>query len=118
MTFQPLKAHRQAQQFTSTLLPPDMADSRPMIQLEMRQRGVDSATYFSPHVAEQGYFRRQAKLASLPVTNEIASRVLTLPLYDTMTEEEVREVVTAVRASLGLVADTRTPVNALATAAV
>ena len=118
LTFQPLKAHRQAQQFTSTLLPPDMADQRRMIQLEMRQRGVDSATYFSPHVAEQGYFRRQAKLSSLPVTNEIASRVLTLPLYDTMTEQEVLEVVSAVKASLGLIADARMPIHGLVAATV
>jgi dTDP-4-amino-4,6-dideoxygalactose transaminase len=118
LTFQPVKPHRQAHQFTSTLLPADMAEYRPMIQLEMRQRGVDSATYFSPHVAEQSYFRRSAKLASLPVTNDIASRVLTLPLYDTMTEEEVVEVASAVSSSIELVAEARTPLPDLAPAAV
>jgi dTDP-4-amino-4,6-dideoxygalactose transaminase len=103
LTFQPAHARRQAHQFTPTLLPLEMAANRTMIQHEMRQLGVDSATYFSPHVAEQDYFSSQADLASLPVTNEIASRALTLPLYDTMTDEEVREVVSAVKATLATV---------------
>ena len=103
LSFQPVSAHRQAHQFTSTLLPAEMAAHRKAIQAEMRARGVDSANYFSPHVAEQPYFRRQADLKSLPVTNDIASRVLTLPLYDTMTDREVDEVVSAVKAALAAV---------------
>jgi dTDP-4-amino-4,6-dideoxygalactose transaminase len=56
------------------------------------RRGIDSAHYFSPHVAEQEYFRRRANLVSMPVTNDVASRVLTLPLFDAMTDDEVLEV--------------------------
>ena len=100
LSFQPRKAHRQAHQFTSALLPREMAPHRGKIQAEMRRLGVDSANYFSPHVAEQDYFRQYADLAALPVTSDIASRILTLPLYDSMTEDEVREVVAAVRTSL------------------
>lgn len=102
-SFQPLKTNRQAHQFTSTLLPQDMAAYRTMIQAEMRQSGVGSASYFSPHVAEQDYFRERADLTSLPVTNDVASRVLSLPLYDTMTDEDVQEAVAAVKAALALV---------------
>ena len=98
--YQPEQSHRQAHQFTSTLLPPQMAEHRTAIRTEMGQRGISSTTYFSPHVAEQGYFRGDADLASLPVTNGIASRVLTLPLYDAMTEEEVEQVAVAVQAAL------------------
>jgi dTDP-4-amino-4,6-dideoxygalactose transaminase len=85
-----------------------MAPFREMIREEMRRRGVASATYFSPHVAELEYFRDEAALASLPVTNDIAARVLTLPLYDTMTDDEVQEVISAVNAALSLV-DTSSP---------
>jgi len=102
-SFQPRKSHPQAHQFTSTLLPKDMAPFRKAIREEMLRRGVASATYFSPHVAELGYFRDEAALASLPVTNDIASRVLTLPLYDTMTDDEVQEVISAVHAAVSLV---------------
>lgn len=100
LSFQPLKSHRQAHQFMSTLLPAKMAASRGVIQAEMRRLGVDSASYFSPHLAQQPHFRRKADLASLPVTNEVASRALTLPLYDTMTVEEVLEVATVVKKAL------------------
>jgi dTDP-4-amino-4,6-dideoxygalactose transaminase len=116
LSFQPLKAHRQAHQFTATLLPPDMAAYRAVIQLEMRQRGVDSATYFSPHVAEQDYFRSQANPGALPVTNEIASRALTLPLYDTMIDDEVQEVVAAVKAGLALCRQTQAATRKLSAA--
>jgi dTDP-4-amino-4,6-dideoxygalactose transaminase len=102
LRFQRVRTHRQAHQFTSTLLPREAAAHRAEIQAEMRRRGVDSAHYFSPHVAEQEYFRRSAELASLPVTNDVAARALTLPLYDTMTEEEVQEVACAVKAALAL----------------
>ena len=111
LSFQPVKPHRQAHQLTSTLLPPEMAPHRSMIQEEMRSRGVDSATYFSPHVAEQDYFRGLANLASLPVTNDVASRVLTLPLYETMTDREVYEVVSAVKASTARVKQTQASPN-------
>ena len=109
LSFQQSRTHRQAHQLTSTLLPSNMATYRTMIQAELHERGVGSATYFSPHVAEQDYFRDAAALASLPVTNAVASRVLTLPLYDTMTDEEVYEVVSAVKASLTLVKRRRRP---------
>jgi dTDP-4-amino-4,6-dideoxygalactose transaminase len=111
LSFQPLKVRRQAHPLASTLLPPGMAPYRAMIQAEMQRRGVASGNYFSPHVAEQDYFRKKADLASLPVTNDIASRVLTLPLYDTMTGEEVHEVVTAVKASLAFVEQTQTSMH-------
>ena len=100
LSFQPQKRHRQAHQLTSVLLPREMAGYRSLIQAQMQQRGIGSANYFSPHVVEQDYFRDEAIIASLPVTNDIASRALTLPLFDTMTHEEVYEVVAAVKASL------------------
>ena len=100
LSFQPLKTHRQAHQLTTALLPRKLAAHRTMIQAEMHRHGVSSGNYFSPHVAEQDYFRGQADLASLPITNHIASRVLTLPLYDTMTEEEVVQVVSVLKAAL------------------
>jgi dTDP-4-amino-4,6-dideoxygalactose transaminase len=103
LTFQPVKIERQAHQFTPVLLPRSLAPLRDAIQYEMRQLGVASATYFSPHVAEQDYFRAHANLAALPVTNDVASRVLTLPLYDTMTDEEAQQVIATVKAALAAV---------------
>ena len=97
LTFQPVKAHRQAHQFTSALLPEALAGHRAHIQAELRRAGVHTANYFSPHVAEHSYFEQEARLASLPVTNAIASRILTLPLFDTMTDNQVRDVCVALK---------------------
>jgi dTDP-4-amino-4,6-dideoxygalactose transaminase len=107
--FQPPKTYRQAHQFTPTLLPHGMAPYRPMIQAEMRRMGVESASYFSPHVAEQDYFRDRVDLASLPVTKDVASRALTLPLFDTLTNQEVQEVAAAVKTALALADANRKP---------
>ena len=108
VTFQHVKPHRQAHQFTPVLLPPGMAPDRTVIQYEMRQRGITTATYFSPHIAEQTYFRAKSVRPSLPVTEDVAARVLTLPLFDTMTDEEVCEVVAALRAAMTLIKRKRT----------
>ena len=103
LTFQPAKPHRQAHGFTSTLLPARFAPFRAELQAELQRAGVATARYFSPHVAEQHCFTGCARIASLPVTDEIASRVLTLPLFDAMTDEQVLEVCSAVRHALSVV---------------
>lgn len=102
LTFQPVKGRRQAHQFTSTLLPAHLAPYRSGIQAELRSAGVDSAMYFSPHVAQQDFFAEQASNASLPVTDDIASRVVTLPLFDSMTDLQVHEVCSAVNTAMAL----------------
>lgn len=100
LTFQAVAPGRQANQFTPVLLPREMASARAGVQMEMAHRGVATATYFSPHVAEQPFFRERSDSRLLPVTDDVASRTLTLPLYDTMTEREVIEVVEAVKAGI------------------
>lgn len=102
LAFQPVKAQRQAHQFTSALLPRHLAPSRAQIQAELRRSGIETANYFSPHVAEQDYFKGKPRLASLPVTNDVASRIVTLPLFDTMTDAEVRRVCSELGATLSL----------------
>ncbi len=69
----------------------------------MQARGQARTTYFSPHVTEQDSIRSQTALASLPVTNDITSRVLILPLYDTMTDDEVLEMVAAFSEALAII---------------
>lgn len=103
LQFQPLTGFRQAHQFTSTLLPAHLAVYRNLIQTQLRLAGVEAATYFSPHVAEQVYFQTDAKRTSLPVTADVAARILTLPLFDAMTDKQVRTVCSAVKSALRMV---------------
>lgn len=95
-SFQPSKTNRQAHQFVSMLLPPDRAVHRRDIQESLARQGVGSANYFDPHVAQQDYFRSQGVCPPLPVTEDVAARILTLPLFNSMTEQDFDYVVAAV----------------------
>ncbi len=101
LTFQPEKGRRQSHGFTPALLPKHLARFRAEIQADLHRAGIASATYFSPHVAEQPLFAvGKLPANSLPVTNSIAARVLSLPLFDSMTDEQVRTVCSAVNAAV------------------
>ena len=107
LQFQPVKGKRQAHQFISTLLPAHLSSFRSLIQTQLRLTGVDSATYFSPHVGQQDHFLAHADITALPVTQDVAARILTLPLFDAMTDKQVRVVCSAVRSAIRLVTSSR-----------
>jgi dTDP-4-amino-4,6-dideoxygalactose transaminase len=107
LSWQHQRSTRQAHQFASSLLPVEFAQHREAIRSEMSRRGIASGTYFSPHVAQQEYFRANSTCGPLPVTDDVASRILSLPLFDTMTEDEVVEVADAVNVALRIVVGSR-----------
>lgn len=78
-----------AYQFMPILLDANHASKRMAIVEEMASRGIMTANYFSPHIAEQSYFMETCVAERLTITNEIANRILSLPLYDNMSDEEV-----------------------------
>ncbi len=100
LTFQKAGPNRQAHQFVSALLPRELAAGREAFQAGLKARGIGMASYFSPHVAEQDYFRDRGLAGPLPVTESVAARIVSLPLFDVMTRSDLQEVVTAVRAEL------------------
>ncbi len=85
--------HLQVRSFQPMLLPTELAPFRDEAIELLRARGIEAGRYFSPHVAEQPFFRRTAKSGPLPVTENIASRVLSLPLTVSMGSAQVRQVV-------------------------
>lgn len=89
-------------QFVPVLLPDHAGLDRATVIARMANIGVRTASYFSPHVAEQPYFEKNCRIEALPVTKDIARRILSLPMYDTMTDEDVDYVVNALKASLEL----------------
>jgi dTDP-4-amino-4,6-dideoxygalactose transaminase len=67
----------------------------------MKERGIQTSIHYPP--AHQFRIYRdewEQRGASLPLTEEIASREVTLPLYPAMQDEQVRWVAEAVRKSL------------------
>ncbi len=93
------RGHRQAMQFFAVLLPVALAAHRMRIVDRLAGAGIGSGTYFSPHLAEQPYFRETCAIDALPVTDDIAARMLVLPVTDTMTLADVDRVAAALIAA-------------------
>jgi dTDP-4-amino-4,6-dideoxygalactose transaminase len=91
----------QAHQFVPALLPTQLSGRRAAVRAELEERGITTGTYFSPHLFEQPYFQRVCQTGPLPVCNDVSARMISLPLFDTMTHGEVDYVVEALRAVMG-----------------
>ena len=96
-TFQDTVGERQTHQFMPVLLPERWPGTRAEFVAALAARGIGAATYFSPHLAEQPYFRDTCVLSDLSVTERIASRVVSLPLFDRLTQMDVDEVCAVLR---------------------
>jgi len=94
-TFQKIVGQRAAYQFMPALLPEGHGARRPEIVKALADRGIGVANYFSPHLAEHPWFRETCVTGSLPVTDELAARALSLPLSDDMSVDDVRMVANA-----------------------
>jgi dTDP-4-amino-4,6-dideoxygalactose transaminase len=71
----------------------DSGLDRSRIMREMRERGVQTSIHY-PAIHTFSYYRGRYPVV-LPQTEDIASRQLTLPLYPTMTDEQIEGVVAA-----------------------
>jgi dTDP-4-amino-4,6-dideoxygalactose transaminase len=100
LAFQPLRPHRQAHQFAAGLLPGTLAASRPDLAAALREAGIGNASYFSPHLAQQSYFAEHSVWDDLSVTDDLAGRIISLPMFDTITPEEVQEVASVMNREL------------------
>jgi dTDP-4-amino-4,6-dideoxygalactose transaminase len=92
----------QAHQFTPVLLPASHKTKRTAIREQLADRGIGTGAYFSPHLMEQPYFRDRCVAGPLPVCEDVAARVISLPLFDRMTHDEVEYVAKNLREVLGV----------------
>lgn len=69
---------------------------------ELRRRGVEASVHFDPPLHQQslcaGLFR--GRRLDLPVTDRVASNIVTLPIYPGLTPEQREHVVGSVKAAL------------------
>jgi dTDP-4-amino-4,6-dideoxygalactose transaminase len=96
LQFQARQTGRQAHQFGSALLPRGLASQRADIVAALAASGIGCGTYFSPHVAQHPYFRRFAEGAALPVTDDVAARIISLPMFDSMDSAQCAQVIDSV----------------------
>jgi dTDP-4-amino-4,6-dideoxygalactose transaminase len=92
----------QAHQFVPALLPSQLSGRRAAIRAELEDRGIMTGTYFSPHLFEQPYFQKVCLAGPLRVCDDVSARMISLPLFDTMTHAEVDQVVEALRTVMGM----------------
>jgi len=80
------------------ILLPENVDRKAFIDL-MRSLGIQTSIHYPPiHLFR--YYRDRYPGVSLPRTEQIAAREVTLPLYPTMTDGQVDEVIDGVKTSL------------------
>ena len=97
---------RQCFQFWSLLLPEHLASQRTRIIAMLAELGVGAGTYFSPHLGQQPFFRRTAQIEATPVADDVARRIVSLPITDAMTAADVRLVAAALRHVIAALAGT------------
>jgi dTDP-4-amino-4,6-dideoxygalactose transaminase len=68
----------------------------PQLATALRSEGIDSRRYYSPAIHQQKAYSHLPRERDLPVTESVAERVLTLPLWSHMTHGQVSAVADAV----------------------
>jgi dTDP-4-amino-4,6-dideoxygalactose transaminase len=74
---------------------------RDRLQAGLRERGIGTDIHYPLPAHMQPIYQSLAAQGSLPVTEQIAGEVLSLPIYPELTDMEVRAVAAAVRAVVG-----------------
>lgn len=76
----------------TVLVPEENIRQRDAVMAFLKEHGVETRAYFYPPAHEQHYFRRFTD-RPLPRTESLARRVITLPFYTSITEDEMDYVV-------------------------
>ncbi|MCP4122001.1 MAG: DegT/DnrJ/EryC1/StrS family aminotransferase [Bacteroidetes bacterium] len=82
----------------SVLLPSGI-DRRQFMD-SMKKRGIQTSIHYPPIHHFEAYRSTKEQINSLPATEEVAARELTLPLYPEMTSDDIELVVRSVQSSL------------------
>lgn len=82
------------------ILLPDTA-ARDRMQAALKERGVPSAIYYPLPLHKQPAYRDHHDGAALPVSEDLATRIMALPIHPDLTEADVARVCAAVRAGVG-----------------
>lgn len=76
------------------LMPPDRAERRDRVMAFLKEKGVETRAYFDPPVHKQKFFEKYAD-RPLPKTESMARRVISLPFFTSITDEQMDYVVDA-----------------------
>ena len=82
------------QMYTIQLPNQHMRDS---MQKFLEQKGIMSKVYFHPIHLKKIYLERDSEEGDLPITEELSTKVLTIPLYPNMTKEEIAFLIKSIK---------------------
>ena len=78
----------------------DVGSDRDAIVEELKELGVGTGIYYPIPVHRQAYVMERGLHADLPITDHVAERTLSLPMYPGLTEDEQETVINALRRSI------------------
>ncbi|QFY43986.1 DegT/DnrJ/EryC1/StrS family aminotransferase [Candidatus Methylospira mobilis] len=74
-----------------------LSDRRDAIMQALQQQKIGCAVYYPVPLHQQKVFAENCKGQVLPVTEAVAARCLSLPIYPELTEAQIREIVAVIR---------------------
>jgi dTDP-4-amino-4,6-dideoxygalactose transaminase len=74
----------------------DGVDARERARIALTSAGVEVRSYYSPVVHEQPFLRDAARIGELATTDDIAKRILSLPVHQNMNPEHVERIVSTI----------------------
>ena len=75
-----------------------MVGNRDRIYRELNAKGIDAALYYAPPVYQQpAYQEKRLNSQDVPVTTQVSSELLCLPVHPDMTEIEITQVVDSLK---------------------
>ncbi|MGH2705950.1 MAG: DegT/DnrJ/EryC1/StrS family aminotransferase [Actinomycetota bacterium] len=77
--------------------PEEFGYSADALASALAAEGVDTRRYYTPPLHRMRAYRHAGRADALPVTEQVAARVLTLPLWSDMDDDEVLAVAEAIR---------------------
>lgn len=71
----------------------------------LRKQGIEASVHFTPPVHLQPFYRKLlGRRLPLPVTEQVAKRIVTLPMYPQLTEGELERICSAVERTVSILA--------------
>lgn len=98
VTLQTVAGERRATQFMPALLPPHV--DRDRVVAALAADGIGCGTYFSPHLGQQPWIRDHALAGPTPVADDVAARIISLPITDAMTAVDAQVIAARVTAAI------------------
>jgi dTDP-4-amino-4,6-dideoxygalactose transaminase len=77
-----------------------LSDRRDAIQAALQKEGIASAIYYPVPLHRQNVFAPDYQDLSLPVTEEVATRCLSLPIYPELEEAAIRRIAAVIAGAL------------------